>query len=67
EELEKLKERRLELYAFEIRSRLKEGDICPVCIYQIRARKRGKVVRILHSRIFKYVKQQNISNDQFYR
>ena len=35
EELEKLKERRLEVYAFEIRSRLKEGDICPVCGHRL--------------------------------
>ncbi len=35
EELEKLKERRLEVYAFEIRSSLKEGDICPVCGHRL--------------------------------
>ncbi len=35
EELEKLKERRFEVYTFEIRSRLKEGDICPVCGHRL--------------------------------
>ncbi|WPM31747.1 AAA family ATPase [Hydrogenobacter sp. T-2] len=35
EQLEGLKERRIDVYAFEIRSRLTEGDVCPVCGHRV--------------------------------